>query len=117
MTWSHSVFLGLLVVLSGCGGPAAVPKTPASVPGGNGVSYSGGDGLSCESRIVVHAPSEDLGVPAEYAWLRKHYPRFRAFAQALIECDGKPADRLDIRSANGQELSLYFDISSFFGKM
>ena len=67
--------------------------------------------------MVVHASDELSGVQAEYAWVHSHYPGFERGGQALTECDSKPADRLDIRTADGKEVSLYFDISSFFGKL
>lgn len=68
------------------------------------------DGLSCATRVV--APS----IPSEYEWVRKHYPGSKVVRQALGECDGAPADKLDVRTAEGKSITLYFDISSFFGK-
>jgi len=36
--------------------------------------------------------------------------------QSLGECDGAPADELHVKTADGRRISLFFDISSFFGK-
>jgi hypothetical protein len=71
---------------------------------------SGPDGLSCATRVVV--PS----IPAEYAWVKKNYPGARVEMQALGKCDRAPADELYVRTAQGKRVTLYFDISSFFGK-
>ena len=66
--------------------------------------------MSCATRVVV--PS----IPAEYAWVKKKYPGARVEMQALGKCDGAPADELYVRTAQGKRVTLYFDISSFFGK-
>ncbi len=111
-----SVALGLVLLATGCAGGTPSPAAPAAPAGGDGL-YSGGDGLSCESAVVVHASDTLAGVQAEYAWVRAHYPGYQKGGQALTECGDKPADRLDIRTADGKEVSLYFDISNFFGKL
>ena len=36
--------------------------------------------------------------------------------QALGKCDGAPTDELYVRTDQGKRVTLYFDISSFFGK-
>ncbi|MGD0839173.1 MAG: hypothetical protein ABSB49_21260 [Polyangia bacterium] len=36
--------------------------------------------------------------------------------QALSRCGGVPADELYLRTVEGRRVTLYFDISSFFGK-
>ncbi len=36
--------------------------------------------------------------------------------QALRQCAGKPADVLEITTAEGKDLAIHFDISDFFGK-
>jgi hypothetical protein len=55
-------------------------------------------------------------IPAEYAWVKQNYPDARVEMQALGKCDGAPADELYVRTAQGKRVTLYFDISSFFGK-
>jgi len=68
------------------------------------------DGLSCTTRVPVP------GISAEYAWVRRHYPGAQVKMQALGECAGAPADELYVMTAAGRQITLYFDISSFFGK-
>ena len=70
----------------------------------------GGDGMSFESAIVVNS------VPEEYQYLRNRYPGYKFIMQSLINHEGKYYDVLKIKTAEGEELEIHFDISSFFGK-
>jgi len=71
-------------------------------------SRDDGEGLSCRRRVKVPA------VPAEYQWIDAHYPGSRLNMQALSECAGSPTDQLHITTADGRNLTVFFDISSFF---
>lgn len=68
------------------------------------------DGSTPEKAIVV------ASVEAEYAWLQRHCPGFRFGMQALCEIGGKPYDVLTVKDAKGEERTVYFDISGFFGQ-
>jgi hypothetical protein len=95
---------------------ATAPTTPAKVEAPPGVTYEGGDGLDCARRVVIKGGDSQTGIAAEYAWLAAHYPGSKRRGQTLDECDGKQADRLDITTAEGKQVSIYFDITDFFGK-
>src|SRR5437763_14256771 len=73
-------------------------------------------GLSCNSAIVINATNEHDGIAQEKAWINENYPGAKEVKQELTTCNGKPADQLDLETANGRAVSLYFDISNFFGK-
>ena len=81
------------------------------------MTYGGGDGLSCETRVLVHVDNEIAGVSAEYAWLAAKYPGYERGTQGLGKCGEAPVDVLHIKTAEGKELDVYFDISEFFGHM
>jgi hypothetical protein len=130
-TGSIGVQAGVLAVLffSGCAtssgeerpaasGEQRAGATTSEIPGvPAGISFGGGNGLSCERRVIVQGTTNEMaGVSAEYAWLRAKYPGFKRGPQSLMKCDGKPADKLSIRTASGKALDVYFDISAFFGK-
>ncbi|MFT3843599.1 MAG: hypothetical protein QM725_00980 [Lacibacter sp.] len=83
--------------------PAAVPK-PTD------------DGLSYATAIVITETSETTGVKAEYKWIKEHYSNYTIKGQQLSYKDKKPYDIITISLESGKELSLYFDISNFFGK-
>jgi hypothetical protein len=56
-------------------------------------------------------------VAAEYAWIRLHLPGSHPAGQSLREHDGKPYDVIHLKLANGESRDVFFDISSFFGKL
>jgi len=74
-------------------------------------------GLSCNSAIVLKATNEQAGIAEEHAWIQENYPGAQIpVQQSLTKCGDKPVDKIEIDTANGRKVSLYFDISSFFGK-
>ena len=74
------------------------------------------EGSSYETAVVINESSETEGVNAEYAWIKEHYPGSEVTSQALNYYKDKPYDIIDIVNGKGEKLSLYFDISKFFGK-
>ena len=81
-----------------------------------GVSYSGGDGSSFDHAIVIKAPNEQSGVPAEYAYIARHYPGYHRGSQALLGHGHRAFDVLEFTTKEGKKKTLYFDITSFLGK-
>jgi uncharacterized lipoprotein YmbA len=73
-------------------------------------------GLSCNSAIVINATNEQAGIAEENAWIKENYPGAQKVGQSLLTCNDKAADQVDIETANGRKVSVYFDISNFFGK-
>src|SRR5262249_48498322 len=103
------------LLLTGCvtgagpgGGAPAAPK---------GVTFAGGDSLSCETRVVIRGAAGEMdGIAAEHAWLRAKYPGSKLRKQSLIKCAEQPADQMSIATSDGRTVDVYFDISDFFGK-
>ena len=74
-------------------------------------------GLSCNSAIVIKATNEQAGIAEEHAWIQENYPGAQVpVQQSLSKCGEKPVDKVEIDTANGRKVTLYFDISNFFGK-
>jgi hypothetical protein len=98
--------------------PSAPPGDARPVSArASGLSYAGGDGLTCETRVLIlGAKDEQVGVGAEYDWLKAKYPGHKVQKQSLLSCAGKPTDQLDIRTADDKPVKIHFDISDFFGK-
>jgi hypothetical protein len=67
------------------------------------------DGTSPEKAIVVQSVDE------EYEWIQHHFPGFRVERQVLGEFNGKPFDILNCRNDQGEERTVFFDISAFLG--
>jgi HEAT repeat protein len=61
------------------------------------------DGLSRETAVVVGSIAD------EYRWIAEHYPDYKTVWQSF-------GDVIHIRSDEGDELNLFFDIWSFFGR-
>ncbi|SDW90858.1 lipocalin-like domain-containing protein [Flavobacterium degerlachei] len=68
------------------------------------------DGLSFETAIKVKDVKE------EYIYVRNNCENCQMLGQSLLQHEGKAYDKLKLKKANGEEISFYFDISSFFGK-
>jgi len=110
--------LGCASTAPGSTAPAtATPGTEAAAGGAGGVTYGGGDGLTCNQRVeILGTTDEKAGVAAEYTWLKQHYPGHKLLEQALGDCRGYTTDKVLIRTAEGKMLTIHFDISGFFGK-
>ncbi len=115
-----SMFLIVILSMVGCSPQTPNPGNTSQVkhitqPGF--ANTSGGNGTSCDDIIIIQANNHLFGVEAEYEWLRLNYPGYQRIKQALIDCNDKPADVLTIRTKDGQTRDVYFDLSSFFGKL
>jgi hypothetical protein len=73
------------------------------------------DGSSYEKAIVINETHEGAGVKDEYAWIRSNYPNANTRSQALAYHDKTPYDILNITTTDGKAISVYFDISKFYG--
>ena len=86
-----------------------------------GPRFSGGDGSSPESAVVIdNVSSHAAGVRAEKEYISRLFGEegvnWRLSEQALLEQDGGPRlDRMTIETASGDTETLHFDVSNFFG--
>jgi hypothetical protein len=98
----------------------AKPKATVAEPKATvvkAVSYSGGDGATMESAVVIEgANNSSAGIAAERKWVTEKYPGFKKVQQSLLHKEGKSYDLIEIETADGKSKSIYFDISGFFGK-
>lgn len=86
-----------------------------------GISYSGGDGLNRNNPIIITASTSLMGIPAEYAYLKKQFGEegkdWEMTTKLLLKSDqGRQVEAFALKLANGSEVTVYFDITSFFGK-
>jgi hypothetical protein len=85
------------------------------------VSFSENSGSTTEDAIVISdARNASEGVGAEYEYLTSLFGQrgktWQLEGQALLNHEGKMFDRMNVLLANGTKLTLYFDITDFFGK-
>jgi len=112
----RSILLLLLpVVLFACS-PSKKSTSNTSRSFAASAPKSSDDGLSYATAIVITETAEGKGVNAEYEWIKKHYDNYKIKMQALSMHDNKPYDVITITQSNGVDLTLYFDISNYFGK-
>lgn len=80
------------------------------------IKYEGGDGSSMEKAIIIKgAVSSTDGVAAEYDYIKKKYKNYDTKMQGLQKKDGKRYDVITFATKDGN-VTLYFDITDFFGK-
>ncbi len=75
-----------------------------------------GSHSTCETAVVLSAPSHMEGIQKEYEWLRANHPTARLEEQALITCKGKPTDSFTLVDATGATIVVLFDLSGYWGK-
>ena len=78
--------------------------------------YGGGDGLTCSTRVIVHADNEHAGADAEFQWLLAKYPGHQRGTQTLGKCGESPVDIIRIQTADGRSVDVTFDIFEYYGR-
>lgn len=113
-TWKVT---GLCLVLALSFLARAQPFQSPSAPASSSVTFSGGDGSSVKTAVVVGAKDEISGMRAERQWLREHFPGAGLGTQALLNEGGRMYDRFQLVLPSGEKRDFYFDITSYFGKI
>ena len=85
------------------------------------ISSNNNKGDSIENAIVIDAPDAITGVALEHGYLDEMVSTLEAnlksIDQNLVIENGRQFDRFVVTMNDGSERILYFDISSFFGKI
>ena len=78
------------------------------------ITYSDNSGESKENAIIISgAENSNDGVKAEYKYLTRKFGDWELDSQFFFTEEDKYYDQLDIELPNGNEKTLYFDISEF----
>lgn len=99
----------------------------ADIPNSGGLTYddhitfSDNSGQSIDDAIVIqNAKGEDDGVASEYYYLEQKYGERKVDwdleYQSLVNEGDRSYDKMDIQLYDGTEITIYFDITDFFGK-
>ena len=82
--------------------------------------YSGGNGTSFETAIVINTISTSVGIPAEFKYISNIYGQknvdWFVVSQSLMTKPNKYYDVLLIKLSNDDKKSIFFDITQFYGK-
>lgn len=88
----------------------------ASVGREGPVRFSGGFGDDIGSAVGIEGANNSIeGIKGEGLFLSLMYPGASKVGQSLLDMGGKKYDRIAIRTADGQERSVFFDITPWFG--
>jgi hypothetical protein len=84
------------------------------------ISVEGGPGGAPETAFVIKGARNNLeGVEAEYAVLErilgKEGKDWEVVSRSLVKLEGTPFDQYQVRSSNGKERFLFFDVTHFMG--
>lgn len=70
--------------------------------------------------VKINALTHDIGVNAEYKWIKKYYPDHKITMQGLqkilIDKEQYNYDVVTIKNIEGKKKYIYFDITSFLNK-
>ena len=100
------IFILVVLLMGSC-------HTSKNISGNNTADR---DGSSFEKAVIIQEKSEMTGVSAEYSWLSVHYPGYQTEMQSLMIDKKMPYDVLKIKTTDGVEKKVYFDIHNYFGK-
>lgn len=86
------------------------------------VTFSNNAGLSQDDAIVImNTINDSEGVDAEYYYLEQRFgdrlEDWDLVSQALLDQGEKIYDRMDLTLSSGSSVTIYFDITDFFGKL
>ena len=74
------------------------------------------DGSSFERAIVIEEKTERGGIDAENTQLQTLFPGSKRVSQRFEIYKDKQHEIINITTADGREIAVYFDVSSYFGK-
>ena len=78
---------------------------------------AGGDGSSRQQAVVINnARYRETALVAEKLWLDQKYPGRKDTKQSAMNSVGKHYDLVELTTADGQSLKVYFDTTEGFDK-
>lgn len=131
--WAVPVFLGLAFAIAwtyrrwvfSLGQPREGRNLNSEVVGSDrsdhGPSYAGGDGSTPQKAVLIQGVnSNHQGVQAEYEYLRRIFgergQEWELKSQSVVQGeDGGHIDKITVIKHSGDEETIYFDVSNFFG--
>lgn len=100
----------------GCASGRKSAAGPAAAAAPVAVTDTVRDGSSFDRAVIIKDTNETAGVHTEYQWIRDNYPGYDTKKQSLVSNKGIPFDVLVVRNQDRTEKTVYFNISSFYGK-
>ena len=84
------------------------------------VSYKG-SGESQDDPIIIEGVSDNMeAVKAEYSYLSQKFGTkgvdWNLLQQSLMGVNGRMMDKMELELSDGRKITLYFDITKYFGQ-
>ncbi len=105
-----------LILLGACSSSKKTTETKKTPPHKTSKFDAIRGGSSFDNAIVMKVQNESAGVEEEYKWLAENYPGYSTIRKTQASRIKKHYDIITIRTRDGEERSVYFDSTSFFGK-
>ena len=119
-----------LLFIAACASTTTTPQAAAPVPRPSQVEDPASErprssgaipipsrGLTCRSAIAIDATTDSDGAVKEDAWIQDNYPGATKTSTTVTACEGKPAHQIDLQTANGRKVTLFFDITGWTAKV
>ncbi len=113
------LFSAIGVLATGCITPIQTGKSPYPGPDGRYETYPQDPAnlAGCDDLVVIEANDTAKGIEMENDYIEKTWPGSRKIGQSLSQCGSGMVDIITIQQPDGTTRDVWFDISSFFGKV
>ena len=111
--------IGVIAICGGCSSSPSGPSESGTSAKNNETSsaLNPRTGTSFDTAIVIDAKNEMDGVPAEYRWLKQNLKGYKPEGQSATAQGGHMYDIIRVKNESGKKREVYFDTTSFFGKL
>ena len=107
------------LALCACTSTGQVQVTPEMVLGAAqtagslyNFSFSGGDGSTLASAVIITAPNELAGINAEVNWIKINRPGWKKRKQEILAQNNRTYHHVEYRTSDNQTKSVYFDVTA-----
>jgi hypothetical protein len=111
LTMSKLKLLSPGLVCAGLAACATPPETAPRRPHADVAAIN-----DCSNLVPLQAKTAAAGLAAEAAWFDANYPDAVRIGETMVDCGGRPADRV-VFTQDGKTRAVLFDISGFFGRV
>ncbi len=113
------LFSAIAVLAAGCITPIQTGKSNIPGPDGRYETYPQDPAnlAGCDDLVVIEANDTAKGIEMENDYIEKTWPGSRKIGQSLSQCGSGMVDIITIQQPDGTMRDVWFDISSFFGKV
>jgi hypothetical protein len=109
------LFLAFLIFLAACSSPKKAPVKENKPRISKADMLRGGTSFS--NPVLIQVRTESAGIDEEYKWLSNSYPGYKLIRRTQATRGARHFDIVRIKTRQGQTKDVYFDSTSFFGRI